>query len=704
MFLNPNFLYALPLGLIPIIIYYLMRYRSLKVVWGANYVLERALERLKKQLYLDQIILLALRTLVCLGLVLLFARPVAKQQDSVVSSTGTHRVIILDGSYSMQAGETGNTRWDRSIEALKELVKTWGRGEKWSLLLIGTEPEWIVDSAIVETPEASLESIRSLETSESSASLGKALEVAASKFANDSVELYLFVDDQASTWEGVGESAIPKEWNPSIYWMLPTLDSRDNIAVTSVRFASERVLMHHPCRLFVSARNFSPQPVKDSEIQIHMDGAFSGRETISLLPGQEGTIHIDLNFDEPGPHHVTARLKTDVLNFDNAMSAGIQVDKEMRVGVLRASASQKKFDSAWGFLQIAGRIEKMEDGDSGPLFTMGQIQFMLIEGSPTPAKLNQFDAVIFDGGSALNAEDAMSLSDFVKQGGGLVLVPDETVNITEWNDLFGKMKLLPARLRKPVIEKLGGTRFKTVSRSSFGDPSFKTFETEEDGDLSQARFYSWIEFEEPEAGTTTLAQFADRQPFLLRQSRSLGRGLLLAAGLNGRGNSLIVREFFFPFVFRLFGEAAAGGIYPRTLKPNEAIGLRLKDMSPRGVSLTVEGRDPKPLTPQKVGNEMHVIAAQGAPATGLASFLLLNSDGSNRVYYGIQGLRMDSDLAAVPSDQEKRLTAKLKLMKVTNWQELDALLQRSGQEWHHWMAIGVLVCLVGAGLMEWRFV
>jgi len=192
----------------------------------------------------------------------------------------------------------------------------------------------------------------------------------------------------------------------------------------------------------------------------------------------------------------------------------------------------------------------------------------------------------------------------------------------------------------------------------------------------------------------------------LRQSRSLGRVLLLAAGLNGRGNSLIVREFFFPFVFRLFGEAAAGGIYPRTLKPNEAIGLRLKDMSPRGVSLTVEGRDPKPLTPQKVGNEMHVIAAQGAPATGLASFLLLNSDGSNRVYYGIQGLRMDSDLAAVPSDQEKRLTAKLKLMKVTNWQELDALLQaqRSGQEWHHWMAIGVLVCLVGAGLMEWRFV
>jgi hypothetical protein len=201
-------------------------------------------------------------------------------------------------------------------------------------------------------------------------------------------------------------------------------------------------------------------------------------------------------------------------------------------------------------------------------------------------------------------------------------------------------------------------------------------------------------------------EFADLQPFLLRQSQNLGRVLLLAAGLNGRGNSLIVREFFFPFLFRLFAEAASGGIYPRTLKPNEAIGLRLKDKTPRGISLTIEGRDPKPVTPQKVGSEMHVISAQGSPATGLASFLLLNPDGSNRVYYGIQGPRVDSDLAPLPADEEQTLTEKLKLAKVATWQELDNLLkaQRSGHEWHHWMAIAVLACLVGAGLMEWRFV
>jgi len=50
-------------------------YRSLKVVWGANYVLELALARLKKRMYLDQFLLLALRTLAALALVIAFARP-----------------------------------------------------------------------------------------------------------------------------------------------------------------------------------------------------------------------------------------------------------------------------------------------------------------------------------------------------------------------------------------------------------------------------------------------------------------------------------------------------------------------------------------------------------------------------------------------------------------------------------------------------
>src|SRR5690349_5218584 len=120
LFANPLLLWALPLGLIPIVIYYLLRFRSLSVTWGANYVLERALERLKRRLHLDQIILMALRVLACALIVLAFARPVLRRASATVAGSGIHHVLIVDGSYSMLAGAPGHRRWDAALEAMKK--------------------------------------------------------------------------------------------------------------------------------------------------------------------------------------------------------------------------------------------------------------------------------------------------------------------------------------------------------------------------------------------------------------------------------------------------------------------------------------------------------------------------------------------------------------------------------------------------------
>ena len=68
-FVNPHLLWALPLAAAPVIIYFLMRFRAVAVPWGADYVLKRALDRLRKKLFLDQILLMALRTLAAAAIV-----------------------------------------------------------------------------------------------------------------------------------------------------------------------------------------------------------------------------------------------------------------------------------------------------------------------------------------------------------------------------------------------------------------------------------------------------------------------------------------------------------------------------------------------------------------------------------------------------------------------------------------------------------
>ncbi len=708
-FLNPSYLWVLPAGLIPIIIYYLMRYRSLRVDWGANYVLERALERLRKKLYLDQIILLALRVLACLAIVLAFARPASRSKSATVTGTGVHHVLLVDPSYSQLAGPEGSSRWERATETMRQLVSTWGRGETWSLYVMGREPGWRVEGRTVASAADSRAVIDEIGIEEASSSLSKAMEAVAEKFpAGENVEVFVFADDQASTWEQMDRIAPPTAGEASVYWVNPPIESRGNLAVTSVQFSHERVLVDHPVRVFASVRNFGDEPVSDAPAEVLIDGAFYAREAVSLLPGQEGWISFDTRFDEPGAHYVTVRLGDDALTFDNSMSAGVKVSEAFDVLVLRDENVEEKFASAWGFLEILGRIEEMTAEDDEPLFTMGPLRLSLCEGECPAERLETADVVLLDGGRTLDAALAAKLKAFVADGGGLVLAAGENVNPARWNELLSAAGLLPAPLERARVESIGGERYASLARSEFELPAMRAFETLEDGDIANAKFYSWYEFGEPAPETEVLMRLADRTPFLLRRREGLGSVLLMGSGLSGRGNNLIVREFYFPLVFALFSEAASGGVYPRTVPTGETIRVRVTDTTGvKGMTFDLPGAQAAvPLDPQEVDGELRASAVGGSPVTGLASVLVVRAGGSERVWYGVQGRRVDSDIRAVDAAALARAAERLNITEAADWRQLDETLraQRRGAEWHHWAMIALLALLIGEMLMQRRFI
>ena len=167
-FVNPHLLWALPLAAAPVIIYFLMRFRAVAVPWGADYVLKRALDRLRKKLFLDQILLRALRTLAAAAIVLAIARPVTSRQAAggTVQGSGVHHIVVLDDSASTLARASGGgatTVWQKQKEILGKLVATWGRGERWSLLCAAGEPRWVKEYAEVTSPEESARVVDSLE-------------------------------------------------------------------------------------------------------------------------------------------------------------------------------------------------------------------------------------------------------------------------------------------------------------------------------------------------------------------------------------------------------------------------------------------------------------------------------------------------------------------------------------------------------------
>ncbi len=704
----------MPFALAPIVIYFLMRYRSLRVTWGANYVLERALARLQKKVYLEQILLLVLRTLAAVAIVMAFARPASKQKSVAAANAGIHHVLVVDGSASMQAGESGNTRWDRALEVMNRYAATWGRGERWSLCVVGEKPVWQVDGETHLDPARTRAILNGLMPGEGMVSWARTLPLIRDKLSGPGVEFVLVSDDQAIAWQGIEKAVPPGAGALSGYWVNTARADYENSTVLQARFGSSLAVAGQPCRIYVDIRHYGTEPVEGLPMEVLRDGAFYARERISLLPGQSRTLSFDVIFDEPGSHYATVRLGKDMLGADNMAFAGIDIRPTVNVVLLRDKGRGGKFDSAWPLLELSARAlrgvadkSRVSQDPQGPTTGPAPITLQMKEGVLKDGDLAGADIVVLDGGCAVTPELGDRLRDYVLSGGALVLAPDGATDIQAWNRILAEKRLLPAPLIRCRTERLAGDRFQTLTRSDWPLSAMRIFETDEEGDIGHVRFYSWCEFGKPNTGAQVVKTFADKTPFLVRQDERPGAVLLLAGGLSGGAGNLMAREFCLPYLMRLLTDAASGSVLPRVVANGEAAHLFFRPPPDfKGAAFQLDAREPVGLTPLRVKAGMIATAPVAVGTWGLGAFLVLRESGVNRVWVGVQGGREDSDLKPLMPDAKRKLKEQYPLVEVDGWPQLDEKLKavRTGGEYHHWVILALLACLAGEMMLERRFI
>ncbi len=679
MFLHPLILWALPLAALPVIIYYLMRFRSLRVDWGATYVLELALARLKRRLYLDQIILLALRVLACAGLVVAFARPVARAASRRLSGGGVHRVVILDVSYSLLADAGGRTLWEEQIELLAQLLATWGRGERWSLVLAAEAPEWLVQDAAMTSTDHALAILAAVRPRECAANLPRALDEAVRRTQGQPLELYLFSDRQATNWTPTAAFHPAGPLNRFL-WVAPAAVSDRNLAITRLQPRFDRPLAGHPCGVAVSVRNFGAEPVADARVELQLDGAHLARESLSLLPGQEAVLTFNPAFADAGDHYLTARVENDVLAYDNLAHAGIEVADTIRLAVCRDPARTGKFDGAAPFLDVFARALAADD-DAGPGLAALELREINLEeaGSTSTAAA---DVIIVDGGTQVSQRAAAELQRALDAGRTVLFSVDDQADLAAWNRHFPAPDLLPVGLARREQRPLGGEAFAATGE--------------------RLRFYSWAVPDPVEPPAAVLLPFADGTPLAIVRPHHPGAALLLSGGLNGLTNNLLVSDQFFTVFFKLLGHASSARIPPRTLRRGEPLVLHLSaPHTVRGLTYAVNDGPMTAVPPAATVT----IPAAGA-GSGLVSVLMVRPEGNRRLWAGVQGERLDSDIKPLAPNEIEQLARRLGATRVASRAELEQALKDShhGRERQPWVLAATVLLLVAELLMELRFI
>jgi len=688
-------LWYVPLSLLPVIIYYWMRRHPLRYRWGAEYVLNRALQKYKRKIINEHVILLILRVLIALLLVLGFARLVVHgDREQQIIHSGVHRVIILDASYSMLAGNTGQTRWDVALKAMRQLLSSWGRGESYSLYVMDDDPGWLVEYAVIGKGEEPTEKLRELKSCESPASLARALRETGERFSLPDIDLFIFTDDQALTWKGLAE-ATSGDAPRRAYWLNAPIPSYPNTAVTSVKASCERCLRGHPTRLFAKVMHFSDR-AQDVQVEFLQDGEVVGRKTVSLHPGLEGEAFFDMRFESSGSHYAAARLSADILRYDDMHTVGLEVEDQLNVLLLQ-DEDCKPYETSWKiFVQIDLLQEVLEIKPAHLIFSIHQ-------GACTSETFQDQDAVLIEGARNLDEGTAALLAGFVKRGGGLVLAAGMGTEKEQWNSVLGPAGLLPARLGDEPVWNFDPAKseYKRPSYHDFGDTSFKAFATHEAGRFGEAQFFHWydLEYDEDEVDTRDiLIGFDDHRPFIMRKRLGLGRVLLLASGLTGLDNTLPVRETYLPFLYRLFREAASGGIYPRTLRTHEPVRYHVPGANvPDALALQLGGEEPIPLPVTRKGAAGAGVYSLGLKRSGRGKLISVLGNSVRHTWLGIQGPRLDSDLTPVGPALKDSWIEKWKVTEVKDGGELlrAVLAGQGGHEIHpYFLAAGLLLMLV----------
>lgn len=686
-------LWWLPLASLPVIIYYWMRRHPVVYAWGAQYVLNRAMQKLKRKLINEHVVLLALRVLLALLLIVAFARPamLGRAEDRLRHS-GVHRVVVMDASTSMLAGDTGATRWNAAQQALKTLWALWGRGESWSLYGMDDKPGWKVEYAVVGQDQEARDAVLRLRPGERPAALGQAIQEIRNRFALGDVELILLCDDQALTWNDLAQSGIADRPRKT-YWLNTPMPSHANTAVTRVTLSSERPLMGHPVRAFADIRCYADEAC-DVRVEFLQDGQVVGERRVSLLPGLSEQVCFDLQYDASGPHTAAVRLDPDALAYDDAMAAGLEAVQSISVLVL----GNREAGSYTNTCMLLDAFQEMQEEQAG----IGRLTFTYHGGDCTAETLQSHNVVFLDASCRVDKGLATRLTDFIAAGGGLVLAPGYGTDPEAWNRHFGPARWMPAKLGTGPNWNFNPatTEYRRLGIHEFGGDTLRAFASPESGKPGEAILFHWFDLLYDAQKTDPadiLMRFDNHRAFILRKRFGKGQCLLLASGLNGMDNTLPVREIFPALLYRLFGEAAAGQIEPRRFKTGEPIRFRVqRPAETQAVRLAFEGDETRTLAIQPSGGASVATLAAGLPRSGIAVIQCFQGGKMAEYPVGIQGTRADSDLRPLDAGAATLLKTQWPMVEAADSPGLiRAMMEgRQGREIYPWILAAALVFLI----------
>jgi hypothetical protein len=418
---------------IPIILHLLNRRRFRERSWAAMRFLLEAIRKNQRRIRLEQLILLAVRTLIILLVVSAMARPFLEKYRPILPDQRTHRVIVLDGSLSMGYASAEESRFEQAKALAQRLVKEAHAGDSHSFVLMGAPPRIVVGGPSANPAEVAKE-IGEVTITHEAVDLTATFEAIERVLAASDVrqkEVVFLTDLQTTSWKALpgGEDGLKRA--------VAKLEARSatssvidlgavggsNRAVTDLVIDAPVVTLGGPSPIVTATvKNFGRTPSLATQVQLIVDGNLTDKQVADLEPGEERAISFQTSFSNAGDHLVEVLIDDDPLKTDNHRWLALPVRDRLRVLLIDGDRKPEAFEAETDYLAQA--LDPLEDSSASPSAIKVEVAS---ESQLRNRDLSSYDVVVLANVAQFTSEEAGILDSFLGLGGGLVVFGGDRV-------------------------------------------------------------------------------------------------------------------------------------------------------------------------------------------------------------------------------------------------------------------------------------
>ncbi|GIV40152.1 MAG: membrane protein [Thermonema sp.] len=642
-FLNPSFLWAFALLLVPLALHLFNLHRPRKVYFTNVRYLQQLETQTKAMRKLREWLVLLCRMFFLAALVMAFARPVLPGEYAESGHGQALHSFYIDNSYSMQRPGVGSdlnllTQAKEQVTALSHSLNTGGRFQLLSNAFDSREAQ------IYEADELS-EALAAMRFSLYRPALGDVLrrqeKLARKRLPHARAHLFLFSDFQKNSAASLFKYTFQKD----IHYHLVPLQAAPvaNVSIDSVWLGAPFIQNNSINTLYFKLRNHSSREVRQLPVQLFLqDRAIAGK-SVDLAAGESRTFSVEFSSNESGWLRGRLHIEDTPITFDNDYYFSYNARRRLQVLYLHAGNEPNPY------LMAAYNAEPQIQLQHRTFNTLNEDE------------LREVDLLIVETHANMGGTPIERIRRFVEEGGSLALIPAQGAPpafLSSWGIQLTQAATLPPDSSLQL------------RAESLNHPFFEgVFSKKTNSTVMPLARPLWIC-----KGGDAILKMQNGEAFLSMYRLQSGKVYVFAAPLQSQYTSLVKHALFVPVLYRMAQTAPQRALLYayRSNERSLLLPVGVQPAADRPLSLRRE-QEEWLLTPQLLGKRLRI----DLPTESLqAGFYALTYAADTLALVAFNVPAEESDMETVSADSLAALADSLPNVHVYAGNEQQALVQQ----------------------------